>query len=136
MFNLNLSIHRFDGGRTNTFEDTIEIYSSEYSDAILKEAKMKVEQFVNEQWKTANVLTSRKKMEKITVLYDDLKDWINIKRSINTMSIINKYNVTNFSHNKATIILSYSGNLNQLKVAFSQSDLDFNLSDKKLNLSK
>ena len=52
------------------------------------------------------------------------------------MSIIDKYNVKKFSHNKATIFLSFSGNLNQLKVAFKQSDLDFNINDNKLNLLK
>ena len=52
------------------------------------------------------------------------------------MSIIDKFNVKNFSHNKAIIFLSFSGNLNQLKVAFKQSDLDFDLNTKKLNLAK
>ena len=43
LFNLNLSIYRFDGEETNNFEDTIEIYSNEYSDTILNDAKNKVE---------------------------------------------------------------------------------------------
>ena len=136
IFNLNLSIYRFDGGETNTFEDLIEIYANEYSDDILKEAKIKVEQFVNDQWKTANVLAASKKMENITVSFNNLNDWINIKRTIGDMSIIEKYNVTNFSNNKATMLLSFSGNLNQLKVAFRQSDLDFDLNSKNLNLVK
>ena len=119
-----------------TFEDTIEIYSNEYSDKILSEAKSKVETFVNLQWKTANIITSQKKFEKITVLFNNLNDWINIKKTISNMSIIDKFNVKNFSHNEAIIFLSFSGNLNQLKVAFKQSDLDFNLNSKKLNLAK
>jgi len=136
LFNLNLSIYRFDGEETNTFEDTIEIYSNEYSDTILNDAKNKVELFVNQQWKAANVITSQKKFEKVTVLFNDLNDWINIKKTISNISIIDKFNVKNFSHNKAIIFLSFSGNLNQLKVAFKQSDLDFNLNSKKLNLTK
>ncbi|PPR32766.1 MAG: hypothetical protein CFH27_01058 [Alphaproteobacteria bacterium MarineAlpha6_Bin5] len=135
-FNLNLSIYRFDGGETNTFQDTIEIYSNEYSDDVLKEAKLKVEQFVNQQWKTANVITSKKEFERITVSYKNLDDWINIKKIINNISIIDKYNVSKFSSDKAVILLSYSGNLNQLKVAFKQSDLDFDLNSKNLNLVK
>ena len=136
LFNLNFSIYRFDGEETINFEDTIEIYSNEYSDNILNDAKTKVEQFVNKQWKTANVITSQKKFEKITVLFNDLNDWINIKKTISDISIIDKFNVKNFSHNKAIIFLSFSGNLNQLKVAFKQSDLDFDLNSKKLNLAK
>ena len=62
LFNLNLSIYRFDGEETINFEDTIEIYSNEYSDNILNDAKTKVEQFVNKQWKTANVITPQKKI--------------------------------------------------------------------------
>jgi len=136
LFNLNLSIYRFDGEKTNTFEDTIEIYSNEYSDTILNDVKNKVEQFVNQQWKTANVITSQKKFEKVTVLFNDLNDWVNIKKTISNMPIIDKFNVKNFSHDKAIIFLSFSGNLNQLKVAFKQSDLNFNLNSKKLNLAK
>ena len=136
LFNLNLSIYRFDGEETSNFEDTIEIYSNEYSDNILNDAKAKVEQFVNKQWKTANVVTSQKKFEKITVFFNNLNDWINIKKTISDISIIDKFNVKNFSHNKAIIFLSFSGNLNQLKVAFKQSDLDFDLNSKKLNLAK
>ena len=136
LFNLNLSIYRFDGEKTKTFEDTIEIYSNEYSDKILSEAKSKVETFVNLQWKTANIITSQKKFEKITVLFNNLNDWINIKKTISNMSIIDKFNVKNFSHNEAIIFLSFSGNLNQLKVAFKQSDLNFDLDGKKLNLAK
>ena len=136
LFNLNLSIYRFDGEEISNFEDTIEIYSNEYSDTILNDAKNKVELFVNQQWKVANVITSQKKFEKVTVLFNDLNDWINIKKTISNISIIDKFNVKNFSHNKAIIFLSFSGNLNQLKVAFKQSDLDFNLNSKKLNLTK
>ena len=136
LFNLNLSIYRFDGEKTKSFEDTIEIYSNEYSDKILNDAKSKVETFVNQQWKTANIITSQKKFEKITVLFNNLNDWINIKKTISNMSIIDKFNVKNFSHNKAIIFLSFSGSLKQLKVAFKQSDLDFDLNNKKLNLAK
>ena len=82
LFNLDLSIYRFDGGKTNNFKDTIEIYSNEYSENILKEAKFKVEQFVNEEWKTANILTSQKKLQTITVMFNNLNDWINIKKAI------------------------------------------------------
>ena len=134
-FDLDLSIYRFDGEKTTSFKDTIEIYSNEYSENILNEAKVKVEQFVNQQWKTANVITSKKKSEKIIVLFNNLNDWINIKRTIGNISIIDKYNVRKFSHNKAIIFLSFSGNLNQLKVAFKQSDLDFDLNSKKLHLA-
>ena len=136
LFNLNLSIYRFDGEETTNFEDTIEIYTNEYSDKTLNDAKTIVETFVNQQWKTANIITSQKKFEKVTVLFNDLNDWINIKKTISNMSIIDKFNVKNFSHNKAIIVLSFSGNLNQLKVAFKQSDLDFDLNSKKLNLAK
>ena len=136
IFNLNSSIYRFDGGETNTFEDVIEIYSNEYSDNILNDAKVRVEQFINQQWKTANVITSQKKLERITVFFNDLNDWISIKRSIGDISIVDKFNVRKFSHNKAIIFLSFSGNLNQLKVAFKQSDLDFDLNSKKLILIK
>ena len=52
------------------------------------------------------------------------------------MPIIDKFNFKNFSHNKAIIFLSFSGNLNQLKVAFKQSDLDLDLNSKKLNSTK
>ena len=65
-----------------------------------------------------------------------MNDWINKNKTIRDMSIIDKFNVKNFSHNKAIIFLSFSGNLNQLKVAFKQSDLDFDLNNKKLNLAK
>ena len=136
IFNLKSSIYRFDGGETNTFEDVIEIYSNEYSDNILYDAKVRVEQFINQQWKTANVITSQKKLERITVFFNDLNDWISIKRSIGDISIVDKFNVRKFSHNKAIIFLSFSGNLNQLKVAFKQSDLDFDLNSKKLILIK
>ena len=136
LFNLNLSIYRFDGEKNSNFEDNIEIYANEYSDNILIDAKLKVEEFVNQQWKTANVITSQKKLEKINVSFSNLNEWINIKKTISDISIIDKYNVKNFSHNKAVIILSFSGNLNQLKVAFKQSDLDFDLNNKNLNLSK
>ena len=104
--------------------------------SLINDAKNKVELFVNQQWKAANVITSQKKFEKVTVLFNDLNDWINIKKTISNMPIIDKFNVKNFSHNKAIIFLSFSGNLNQLKVAFKQSDLDFNLNSKKLNLTK
>ena len=97
---------------------------------------MSPETFVNLQWKTANIITSQKKFEKITVLFNNLNDWINIKKTISNMSIIDKFNVKNFSHNEAIIFLSFSGNLNQLKVAFKQSDLNFDLDGKKLNLAK
>jgi len=136
LFNLNLSIYRFDGQETINYEDTIDIYSNEYSDNILNDAKLKVETFVNEQWKSANVITSQKKLEKITVLFNNLNDWINIKTTISNISIINKFNVKNFSSNRAIIFISYSGNLTQLKVAFKQFDLDFDLNGKKLNLVK
>ena len=136
LFNLNLSIHRFDDNETIKHEDIIEIYTNEYSDNVLDDAKIKVEQFVNQQWKTANIITSQKKFQKITVLFNNLNEWIDIKKTISDMSIIDKYNVKKFSHNKATIFLSFSGNLNQLKVAFKQSDLDFNINDNKLNLLK
>ena len=102
----------------------------------INEAKFIVETFVNQQWKTANITTSQKKFEKITVLFNDLNDWINIKKKISDMPIIDKFNVKNFSHNKAIIFLSFSGNLNQLKVAFKQSDLDLDLNSKKLNSTK
>ena len=69
LFNLNLSIYRFDGEETSNFEDTIEIYSNEYSDNILNDAKAKVEQFVNKQWKMANVITSQKRFEEIIEKY-------------------------------------------------------------------
>ena len=136
LFDLDLSIYRFDGEKTTNFEDTIEIYSSEYSDNILNEAKVKVEQFVNQQWKTAHMITSKRKFEKITVLFNDLNDWIDIKETISSISIIDKFNVKKFSHNEAIIFLSFSGNLKQLKVAFKQSDLDFDLNSKMLNLAK
>ena len=136
LFNLNLSIHRFDDNETIKHEDIIEIYTNEYSDNVLDDVKIKVEQFVNQQWKTANIITSQKKFQKITVLFNNLNEWIDIKKTISDMSIIDKYNVKKFSHNKATIFLSFSGNLNQLKVAFKQSDLDFNINDNKLNLLK
>ncbi len=136
IFNLNSSIYRFDGGETNTFEDAIEIYTNEYSDNILNDAKVRVEKFINQQWKTANTTSSQKKLEKITVFFNDLNDWINIKRLIGDISIIDKFNVRRFSHNKAIIFLSFSGNLKQLKVAFKQSDLDFDLNSKKLILAK
>ena len=136
LFDLDLSIYRFDGEKTNSFKDTIEIYSNEYSDKILSDAKSKVETFVNQQWKTANIITSQKKFEKITVLFNNLNDWINIKKTIRNMTIIDKFNVKNFSHKKAIIFLSFSGSLKQLKVAFKQSDLDFDLNNKKLNLAK
>ena len=109
LFNLNLSIYRFDGEETTTFEDTIEIYSNEYSEKTLNDAKTIVETFVNQQWKTANIITSQKKFEKVTVLFNDLNDWVNIKKTISDMSIIDKFNVKNFSHNKAIIVLSFSG---------------------------
>tara|TARA_Y100000590_G_scaffold98506_1_gene112135 strand:+ start:210 stop:1307 length:1098 start_codon:yes stop_codon:yes gene_type:complete len=136
LFDLQLTIYRFDGEETNNFEDKVEIYTNEYSDNVLYDAKAKVEQFVNQQWKTANITTSQKKFEKITVLFNNLNDWINIKNTIKDISIIDKYNVSNFSHNKAVVLLSFSGSLNQLKVAFKQSDLDFDLNSKKLNLAK
>ncbi|PPR37665.1 MAG: hypothetical protein CFH26_00599 [Alphaproteobacteria bacterium MarineAlpha6_Bin4] len=135
LFNLNLSIYRFDGQETINYEDTIDIYSNEYSDNILNEAKLKVEEFVNQQWKSANVITAQKEFEKITVSFNNLDDWINIKKTIKNISIIDKFNVKRFTHNKATIFLSFSGNLNQLKVAFKQSDLEFNLNNKNLTLS-
>ena len=84
----------------------------------------------------ANVITSQKKLEKITVLFNNLNDWIDIKKTISNISIINKFNVKNFSSNRAIIFISYSGNLTQLKVAFKQFDLDFDLNNKKLNLVK
>ena len=83
-----------------------------------------------------HVITSQKKLERITVFFNDLNDWISIKRSIGDISIVDKFNVRKFSHNKAIIFLSFSGNLNQLKVAFKQSDLDFDLNSKKLILIK
>jgi len=90
LFNLNLSIYRFDGEETSNFEDTIEIYSNEYSDNILNDAKAKVEKFVNKQWKIANVITSQRKFEKITVFFNNLNDWIDIKKTISDISIIDK----------------------------------------------
>jgi len=135
LFDLDLSIYRFDGEKKIKFKDSIEIYSNEYSEDILNDAKVKVEQFVNQQWKTANVTSSQKKFEKITVFYKNLNDWINIKKTISNISIIDKFNVKNFSHNEAVIFLSFSGNLTQLKVAFKQSDLDFDLNSKKLKLA-
>ena len=101
IFNLNSSIYSFDGGETNTFEDVIEIYSNEYSDNILYDAKVRVEQFINQQWKTANVITSQKKLERITVFFNDLNDWISIKRSIGDISIVDKFNVLLAKTNEA-----------------------------------
>ena len=136
VFNLNLSIYRFDGEKNSNYEESTEIYINEYSENTLNDIKLQVENFVNQQWKTANVISSQKKLQKITVIFNSLNDWINIKKIINDISIIDRYNISNFSHDKAIINLSFSGNLNQLKVAFKQSDLEFNLKSKQLNLVK
>ena len=58
------------------------------------------------------------------------------KKKYKIESIIDRYNISIFSHDRAVINLSFSGNLNQLKVAFKQSDLEFNLKSKQLNLVK
>ena len=134
--NLDLSIHRFDGGSINNFKDTIEVDADAFSDDLLLEAKSKVENFVKNQWKVQNILSTKKNSMKLIVNFNNLKEWIDIRELINNVSIIDQYIIQNFSKDSAIISVSFSGNYNQLKIALKQSDLELNIKNKRVNLLK
>ena len=133
---LNLTIYRFDDGSTNTFQDKIEVDVDKFSNDLLLEAKLKVENFVKNQWKVQNVLSTIKNSIKLTVNYNNLKEWVDIRSLINNVSIIDKYKIVNISKNFAVISISFSGNYNQLRIALKQSDLEFDIHNRKVNLLK
>lgn len=134
--NLDLSIHRFDGGSTNNFKDTIEIDADAFSDDLLLEAKSKVENFVKNQWKVQNILSTKRNSIKLIVNFNNLKEWIDIRELISNVPIIDQYIIQNFSKDSAIIFVSFSGNYNQLKIALKQSDLELNIKNKRVNLLK
>ena len=136
ILDLDLSIHRFDGGTTNEMNDRIEIYSNEFSDDLLLEAKYKVQDFVNNQWKVQNVLSSNKNIIKLTVNFKNLNDWVNIRNLLNSVSLINSYTLEKFSYNLAFVSVYFSGTIEQLKVALKQSDLEFDINNKNIALVK
>ena len=87
------------------------------SDKILNDAKTTVETFVNQQWKTANIITSQKKFEKVTVLFNDLNDWVNIKKTIS------RINETRFGLTTKSMI---RGNKTiYLQIIQKQNNIDF-----------
>ena len=133
---LDLTIYRFDDGSTNTFQDKIEVDVDKFSNDLLLEAKLKVENFVKNQWKVQNVLSTIKNSIKLTVNYNNLKEWVDIRSLINNVSIIDKYKIVNISKNFAVISISFSGNYNQLRIALKQSDLEFDIHNRKVNLLK
>jgi len=134
--NLDLSIHRFDGGSINNFKDTIEVDADAFSDDLLLKAKSKVENFVKNQWKVQNILSTQRNSMKLIVNFNNLKEWIDIRELINNVSIIDQYIIQNFSKDSAIISVSFSGNYNQLKIALKQSDLELNIKNKRVNLLK
>ena len=133
---LDLSIHRFDGDKTNNFEDIIETNIEEYSDNLLTQAKLKVENFVNNQWKVENVLSTSTNNVKLKIHYDNLKEWVEIRDLVKSIPIVTNYKIEKFSKDFVEIYLLFSGNYNQLKVALKQSDLEFNINEKSVTLNK
>tara|TARA_B100001013_G_scaffold337144_1_gene257009 strand:- start:1143 stop:2240 length:1098 start_codon:yes stop_codon:yes gene_type:complete len=136
MLDLDLSIYRFDENSTNNFKDTIEVNVDDFSDDLFLEAKLKVENFVKNQWKVQNVLTTKKNSIKLTVNYDGLNEWVNIRNLINNIDSIDKYIIENFSKDFAVISVSFSGNYEQLRIALQQSDLEFDIRNKIVKLLK
>lgn len=133
---LDLSIYRFDGDKTNNFEDMIEADIEEYSDDLLKQAKLKVENFVNNQWKVKNILSTSINYIRLKINYDSLQEWVEIRDLVKNISIINNYKIEKFSKNFVIVYLLFSGDYNQLKVALKQSDLEFNINEKSITLTK
>ena len=133
---LNLTIHRFDGGEPNNFKDLIEIETDLYSDSFLLTAKSKVQDFVDNQWKVENILSNNMNSIKLTINFNNLKEWTNIKNILGSISIVNKLSIDRFSKDIAVISVLYSGSYNQLKIAFNQSDLNFDMNNKTLRLIK
>mgnify|MGYP003709805465 CR=1 FL=1 len=73
------------------------------------------------------------KVARAIVNYNNLKEWIDIRNLINSVHIIEKYKIENFSKNFVVVLISFSGNYNQLRIALKQSDLDFDINNKKVN---
>ena len=133
LLELELLIFRVDGGKTNDFKEVVEIDIDDFSEDFLLEAKEKVQNFVNNQWKVENILSDTKSSIKLTVNYNNLNEWLNIRNLINDVSIINRYDLVKFSKSFAVISVSFSGTTDQLKIAFKQSDLEFDIKKKKLS---
>ena len=103
---------------------------------MLKQAKLKVENFVNNQWKVKNILSTSINYIRLKINYDSLQEWVEIRDLVKNMSIINNYKIEKFSKNFVIVYLLFAGDYNQLKVALKQSDLEFNINEKSISLTK
>ncbi len=94
-------------------------------DALLARAVQQVEFQVEENWKQENILHfDREEMLSVTVPLKELADWVTVHRKLGDIAAIRSVELQSLSKSEALVGLHYIGDIDQLKLALAQKDLE------------
>ncbi len=114
------------GGPTGeqTVVDSYTANPGEDNDALFQRAAVEVTRGIEERWKSEQLLQfGHEATLSVLVTYDDIGQWVGIRRRLADLAIIRRADVTSLTRHAATINLDYIGDDNQLRLALAQRDL-------------
>tara|TARA_Y100001934_G_scaffold98952_1_gene121797 strand:- start:176 stop:1303 length:1128 start_codon:yes stop_codon:yes gene_type:complete len=122
--------------RYSTFQEpvpnliTLMIKPSESEwDAMVRGANAVVKH-IEEDWKLRNLLENDGEgVESFTIPVSALKDWLDVKRQLNRVSVVRRVEIVLFSLDEVRVNLHYVGDSEQLGTALRQADLTIDEED-------
>jgi len=93
-------------------------------------AKLSAEKIIND-WKYVNLIrnTGKENTLSVSVNVSGLDDWISILTKIQRISLVRELGINSLNPNKIEFTIDYVGSASQLRLAFSQNDLDLHEKD-------
>lgn len=103
----------------------VEGQAGEATDALLARAVAEVESQVEENWKQENVLRfDHEETLSVSVPLSDLGVWVAVRRKLGDIAFVRNVELTSFSKSEAVVGIHYIGDIDQLKLALVQKDLN------------
>ncbi len=108
--------------------------SESEQDTLVRGATTVVKQ-IEEDWKFRNLLENDGEgVESFTIPVSTLKDWLDVKRQLNRVSVVRRIEIVLFSLDQVRVNLHYVGDPEQLGTALRQTDLTVDKEDDDLIL--
>jgi len=122
---LKINIYRYgDNEGRQAFSTEIPARQDEGLDALLKRAAIEIRARVEDQWKADNLLEfERAGVVAVTLPIDSLKQWVDAKRRLARVAVIENAELVLLSRNEARLNIHFIGEAEQLQLALAQADM-------------
>lgn len=121
---LQLTVHRVGVAGARTTSELLRGGPSESRKDLLARAVARVLAQVEGGWKQANMLRFGRENElRIVVPLNALSDWVEMRRRLREMAVVDNVELAALSRGRADVLLHYFGETQQLMLGLEQSDL-------------